>query len=111
MLLINEMALYVCTCLTCVFTDFTYIDVQRYDVGPVWISIVLITFTFDVGVLIFVIGYRSKLLAENWIERCRRDKIRAELISQGRLKVVVPMTHYQKEVHTYKLKQARMLRK
>ena len=72
-LIFNEISLHVCICLACVFTDFTYIDVQRYDAGPVWITVVLITFFFDVCTLIFVIGYRSKLLAEHWIERCRRD--------------------------------------
>ena len=55
MLLINECMIYSCAILTFSFTDATYIDIVKYELGGYWIAVIVITLVLDFLAVAFTV--------------------------------------------------------
>jgi len=70
--ILNEFSIYFCALFAFVLTDYTYIDVEKYNLAQFWIAAVITTVLLNFLNLFFTVGYRSKKLLENYLERRRR---------------------------------------
>lgn len=57
LLFVNEAMIYFCATLTFSFTDATYIDIKKYELGPYWIAVIVITLTLDLAALAVTVVY------------------------------------------------------
>ena len=73
MLFINEIMIYCCAILTFSFTDATYIDIVKYELGDYWIAVIVITLILDFLALAFTVVWQTKKTAEHWLEYRRKN--------------------------------------
>lgn len=73
--LLNELCIYWCASLTFSFTDYTYIDVKKYDIGQLWIGLIITTLILNGGNLVFTVVYRAKIVVEHWLEVRKKQRV------------------------------------
>ena len=92
----HEIAIYLCSILTLVFSDVITSPYIRFKVANVWVGIIIVTFTLDTVSLILSMIFKSKKTLEIFAYEFRRDRRRRQLIREGKLKEEVILNPYQK---------------
>jgi len=100
--ILHEFAIYLCTLLTLVYSDVITSSLIRYKVANVWVIIIGITLVIDTVASFLSLVLRSKKTLEIFAIKCRADMRRRRLLKEGKLKIEVELTPYQKQILAYK---------
>ncbi len=72
----HEIAIYLCSILTLVFSDVITSTEIRFKVANVWVGIIIITFVLDTASLILSMVFKTKKTLEIFAYEFRRDRLR-----------------------------------
>jgi len=67
LLVLNEITIYACTLIAFSLTDFTYDSIKKYEIGKLWIGIILGTIISDILNLTWTIIWHTKHVLEVYI--------------------------------------------
>ena len=72
----HEIAIYLCSILTLVFSDVITSTEIRFKVANVWVGIIIITFVLDTVSLVLSIIFKTKKTLEIFAYEFRRERLR-----------------------------------
>jgi len=92
----HEIAIYLCSILTLVFSDVITSPYIRFKVANAWVGIIIVTFVLDTVSLILSMIFKTKKTLEIFAHKVRSESRRRQLIREGKLKEEVVLNAYQK---------------
>jgi hypothetical protein len=105
---INEYALYFILMMTYMFTNYTTVDIAKYEFGRPWIFIVVLVICIDLINLVLSLLLHTRNVLDHWIEVKEKKRRVMKLVKQGKAVLIPSLSEYEKKKEKYRIKQEKV---